>query len=205
MKENNIIKNAVILTVIALLLSIILGFTNEITVDKIAEQKELKKQKAYAAVYEGVTFTSSDELTALAEASKDTLSAAGYSGIVVNEVMAAENGGAAAGYVLNITTSNGYGGDINLAIGIREDGSMTGLSVISNGETAGLGANCSKESFTSQFAGIHAEQITFTKTGVTDPASEINAISSATITTTAVTNAVNAGLYFVYNEIGLAQ
>lgn len=205
MKENRIVKNAVILTVIALILSFVLGFVNEITKDKIAEQNELKKQNAYAAVYEGVTFEASDELSALAASSKETLAAAGFSGIVVNEVMTAVENGNSAGYVLNITTSNGFGGDINLAIGVNSDGKMTGLSVISNSETAGLGANCSKPEFTSQFSEIDAQEITFTKTGKTDPTKEIDAISSATITTTAVTTAVNAGLYFVFNEIGLAQ
>ena len=52
MKENRIVKNAVILTIMAVLLSAILGFTNQITKDRIAEQDELKKQKAYTAVFE---------------------------------------------------------------------------------------------------------------------------------------------------------
>lgn len=205
MKENRIVKDAVILTVIALLLSVVLGFVNEITKDKIAEQNELKKQNAYAAVYNGVTFESSEELDALVTASEETLTAAGFGGVVINEAMTAVENGEPAGYVLNITTANGYGGDIDLAIGVTAQGKMTGLSIISNSETAGLGANCSKASFTDQFAEIDAEQIEFTKSGKTDPATQIDAISSATITTTAVTGAVNAGLHFVYNEIGVTR
>ena len=56
MKENRIVKNAVILTIMAVLLSAILGFTNQITKDRIAEQDELKKQKAYTAVFEDASW-----------------------------------------------------------------------------------------------------------------------------------------------------
>ena len=80
---------------------------------------------------------------------------------------------------------------------------MTGLSVISNSETAGLGANCSKESFTEQFKTIDSPEISFVKGGGADHVTQIDAISSATITTTAVTNTVNAALHFVYDEIGI--
>ena len=116
MKENRIVKNAVILTIMAVLLSAILGFTNQITKDKIAEQDELKKQKAYAAVFEDASFEDTDELTALAASSKEDFEAAGFSGIVVTEAVAAIQNGETAGYVLNITNSNVYGGDIVTAI-----------------------------------------------------------------------------------------
>lgn len=199
-KDNGIVKNALILFVIALILSALLGFINQLTKDTIAEVELQKKQDAYAAVYENATFTEDEELTALAEQSEDILEEAGYDGIEINEIMLAS--GDTDGYVLDITTSNGYGGDIELSIGVDVDGTLTGLAIISNSETAGLGANCTKESFTSQFAGIQAEQIEYTKTGKTE-SYQIDAISSATITTKAVTNAVNAGLYFVYEIIGL--
>ena len=202
MKENRIVKNAVILFVIALILSVLLGFTNEITKDKIAEQNLKKKQDAYAAVYKDAVFGEDVDLSAQVANSEEVLAAAGFKGIVVNEVMTAREASGAEGYALNITTSNGYGGDIVLAIGVDAEGTLTGLEIISNSETAGLGANCSKDAFKGQFAGIKAEQIEFTKSGKTAD-NQIDAISSATITTTAVTEAVNAGLYYVYNEIGL--
>lgn len=201
MKENRIVKNAVILFVIALVLSVLLGFTNEITKDKIAEQNLKKKQDAYAAVFKDAAFAEDPELTALVETSEEKLTAAGFEGIEINEVMAATTA-SGTGYALNITTSNGYGGDIVMAIGVDAEGTLTGLEIISNSETAGLGANCSKDAFKGQFAGIQAEQIEYTKSGK-NADNQIDAISSATITTSAVTDAVNAGLYFVYNEIGL--
>lgn len=199
-KDRGIVQNALILFVIALILSALLGFINQLTKDTIAAVELQNKQDAYAAVYADATFTEDEELTALAEQSEEILDEAGYDGIEINEIMLAS--GETDGYVLDITTSNGYGGDIELSIGVDLDGTLTGLAIISNSETAGLGANCTKESFTSQFAGIQAEQIEYTKTGKTEDY-QIDAITSATITTTAVTNAVNAGLYFVYEIIGL--
>lgn len=188
--KNPIIRNAIILTAIALVLSVLLGFTNEFTKERIAEQETLAKQKAYVTVFgDGITFTVNDELKLY-----DT------GAVVINEVVEARDAsGSLVGYGLNLTTSEGYGGNITMAMGVKVDGTLTGIDIIAHAETPGLGANCTKDSFKSQFAGIQAEKIDFSKTGKTLP-NEIDAISSATFTTRAVTGAVNAGLAFVNNE-----
>ena len=191
--KNPIIRNAIILTAIALVLSVLLGFTNEFTKERIAEQEALAKQKAYVTGFgDGITFEVNDELTGKAAAVADA--------VVINEVVEAKDAsGSLVGYGLNLTTSEGYGGNITLAMGVKVDGTLTGIDIIAHAETPGLGANCTKDSFKSQFAGIQAEEIVFSKTGKTLP-NEIDAISSATFTTKAVTGAVSAGLAFVNGE-----
>lgn len=95
--------------------------------------------------------------------------------------------GAEAGYVV-MCEPNGYGGAISMAVGIKPDGTVNGIDIISQSETAGLGANCVNEEFKAQFAGKTAG-ITVSKNGAKD--NQIDAISSATITSKAVTKGVN--------------
>ncbi len=206
MGKSSIVKDAVILFVIALVLSAALGVTNEVTKDRIAEQNQLKKENAYKAVFpEAASLPEDGELKALIEENAGALAENGFEAVTINDARPAQDAsGNVLGYVLDITTGEGYDGDINLSMGILTDGTITGVEIISNSETAGLGANCANDSFKGQFAGKKAESLTYVKTGDAGE-DEINAISSATITTTAVTGAVNAGLWFAYQCVGVGQ
>ena len=113
-------------------------------------------------------------------------------------MLAKDASGNELGYAFTVTTSEGYGGDIQFAMGIQDDGTLNGISILSIGETAGLGMNADKPEWKGQFAGKKAEVFSVTKDGATSD-DQINAISGATITSRAVTNAVNAAVYFVDN------
>ena len=114
--------------------------------------------------------------------------------VTVDAVMeASDDSGQMLGYVLTVTDSEGYGGDIQLSMGVRMDGTLNGISILSISETAGLGMNADTDAFKSQFADKNVEQFTYTKNGASAD-NEIDAISGATITTNAVTNGVNGGL-----------
>ena len=112
----------------------------------------------------------------------------------VNEIAEAMDGsGAVIGHVFNLTTPEGYGGNIQMTVGVQNDMTMLGISFLSISETAGLGMNADTADWKAQFAGIQADEIVYTKSGKSAP-NEIDAVSSATITTKAVTKAVNAAL-----------
>ena len=98
------------------------------------------------------------------------------------------------GYVLNVTTSEGYNGDIVFSMGIRMDGTLNGISFLSIAETPGLGMKA-EEVLSPQFADKNVPQFEYTKSGAVAD-SQIDAISGATITTNAITNGVNAGLEY---------
>ena len=91
------------------------------------------------------------------------------------------------GYAV-LVAPNGYNGAVSLAVGVSADGAVTGVDVISQSETPGLGANCTKESFRSQFIGKTTD-IKVVKNGAVG--NQIDAISSATVTSKAVTKGVN--------------
>ena len=95
-----------------------------------------------------------------------------------------------AGYVV-LCEPKGYGGAISLVVGVNKDLTVSGIDITSQSETAGLGANCTKDSFKEQFAG-KKEGVSVTKNGAKD--NQIDAISSATITSKTVTKGVNDAL-----------
>lgn len=193
MKKNTIIKDTLILTLITLVAGGLLGMVYEVTKEPIAQQAEKEKQEAYKAVFEDA-----DSFEVCVEADDADLAAYltenGFEAQTVNEVMEAKDAsGETIGYALNITTSEGYGGDISFSMGVTLDGTLNGISILDINETAGLGMNATKDEFKGQFAGKRVDAFEVTKSGAASD-NEINAISGATITSKAITGGVNAGL-----------
>lgn len=191
--KNTIIKDTMILTLITLIAGGVLGLVYEITKDPIAKQQELAKQEAYKAVFEGA-----DTFEVCVEAEDADLAAylagEGFEAQTVNEIMEAKDAsGETLGYAINLTTSEGYGGDITFSMGVQADGTLNGISILTISETAGLGMNATKDEFKGQFKEKQADAFEVTKTGASKE-NEINAISGATITSNAVTQGVNCGL-----------
>lgn len=93
-----------------------------------------------------------------------------------------------SGYVFT-TSASGYGGKINVMTGINADGIITGISILEINETPGLGMNAKKDSFANQYNGKSGPFSVIKNS--TPKNNEILAITSATITSNAVTNAVN--------------
>ena len=191
--KNTIIKDAMILTLITLVAGGVLGLVYEITKEPIAKQQEMAKQEAYKSVFEDA-----DSFEVCVEEGDGELAAYlaenGFEAQTINEVMEAKDAsGETLGYAINLTTSEGYGGDITFSMGVREDGTLNGISIMTISETAGLGMNATKDEFKNQFQDKQAESFEVTKTGAAAD-NQINAISGATITSNAVTKGVNSGL-----------
>ena len=191
--SNRIIKDTIAITVITLVSGLLLGVVNDITAGPIAKQQAAAKEAAYKEVFaDADTFeTVSSGEDADLEAYLDEN---GFKGPDINEVMLAkDSSGAEIGYAFTVTTKEGYGGDIQFAMGIQDDGTLNGISILSIGETAGLGMRATTDEFKNQFKDRNVEKFTYTKTGAAAD-DEIDALSGATITTNAMTNGVNAGL-----------
>ena len=93
-----------------------------------------------------------------------------------------------AGAVTAEATEQGFGGDVTVHAELNEDGTVKSLTIDTPNETAGLGQRASEAAFTDQFIG-KSGPFTYGENG-------IEALSGATVTSTAVKNAVNAGLNF---------
>lgn len=191
------LKETGILFAITLIAGLMLGFVYELTKEPIRLQQEKAVQEACAAVFAdaehffGLEYTISEEMA----------SEISQTGVEIGTAYAAESAdGALLGYVLQVTTHEGYGGDIVLYMGVTMDGTLNDISLLEISETPGLGMQAEKV-LSPQFHQVKAEKFTFTKTGSSSD-SEIDAISGATITTRAVVNAVNAGLKVAEDLIG---
>lgn len=191
-------KEAGILFLITLISGLALGFVYEVTAEARAYQKELKIQQTCRAAYndaesfEEIGVVASEEITAKAT----TL------GVNFNTVFQAKNAqGNIVGYIISVA-SKGYGGDIELYVGISQDGTVQGVSILEIDETPGLGMEAGKV-LTPQFAGKNVKEFTYTKTGATSD-DQVDVITSATITTKAVTNGVNMALSMFWEDLNEA-
>lgn len=187
-------KEAAILFVITLISGCLLGLVYDVTKEPIAEAQAKAKEEACKEVFfDAASFRLREDITS--KAATKTVTDAGYL-VTINEVSEAlDADGTLLGYVITVTDHEGYGGDIQFSIGIRNDGTVNGISFLSISETAGLGMKADPV-LKEQFAGKNAERFSYSKTGAGTP-DQIDAISGATITTSAVVNGVNAGLEYI--------
>ncbi len=198
---NKIMKDACILLAITLVAGFLLGLVYKVTLDPIAIQEKKQKEEACQEVFDGAA--GFESLAFDEEAITENLNENGLSKVTVDEIYeATDANGESLGYVITVTDSEGYGGDIQFSMGITNEGTLNGISILSISETAGLGMKANTDEFKSQFAGKTVESFQYTKTGASAD-NEIDALSGATITTNAVTNGVNGGLLtFRYLEGG---
>lgn len=164
---------AIMLFVIAAICTALLAGTNLLTKDKIAEIAVQAENEAKAAVITVDSFSDALEITA--------------DGKTYTYYEANNSDGTVAGYVIAITTKS-YGGDLACMVGISADEKITGVEITEINDTAGLGMKAQNEDFLKQYfgksAGIKVNKNTSSDT-------EIKAITGATITSQAVTDAVN--------------
>lgn len=197
---NKIVKDAMILTVITLIAGLCLGLVYEVTKNPIKETNAKAKQEAYKEVFGDAKSFEEDSAIDLKKAAA-VLKDGGYASAQIDEALAAKDGnGETIGYVMTVTSKEGYGGDITFTMGVKSDGTLNGISFLSISETAGLGMKSTEPAFKNQFKNKQVEKFEYTKSGAQED-NQIDALSGATITTNAVTNGVNAGLCY-FQELG---
>ena len=194
----NMWKDALVLFVITLISGLMLGLVYQVTAQPRRQQQERRIQEACRAV-----FAQADRFEELTYSIDETLAQelAGDGVRIGTVYRALDNGGNSLGYVIETTSGEGYGGNITLYAGITNDGIVNGVSILSISETPGLGMRA-EEVLVPQFTEKPAVSFTYTKTG-SQSDSEIAAISGATITTKAVTNAVNGAIRVFDQELKL--
>ena len=177
------------LLIISAVAALLLALTNSVTASTIAQRNEQANAEARKLVLE-----SAQDFEQVKDVKTDN-----SKGVEVSEIYEAKDAsGNTVGYTLKVLPS-GYGGTIELMVGIDSaKGQVSGINVVSNSETAGLGAKSTDPEFSDQYKGKPLEELSVLKNG-TPGDTEIKAISGATITSTAVTNGVDAAIE-VYNS-----
>ena len=172
---NRIWKPIVVLSLICVVVTGALAATNEVTAPIIEEATIAAENAARAEVLpEADSFSPVEGITVEG----------------VSAVYTADNGAGAA-----ITASaKGYGGDVVIMVGIGPDGTITSIEVTEQGETKGIGSNVvGNPEYLAQYDGLSAAQPL-----VLDQ--DVDALSGATVSSTAVIDAVNAAIA-AYNQI----
>lgn len=195
-------KDALVLTVITLAAGLLLGGVYELTREPIAQQQIEKNAQSYRAVCPGAeTFQNADVLREQVKKSAEILagSSLALGNVVVDDALYAyDASGEQTGLIVKSTSKDGYGGNIGVVVGIRMDETgvtVTGIDYLEINETAGLGMRATESEFMDQFKDKTVDGFEVVKTGAVE-AYQIDALSGATKTSSAVANAVNAAIVF---------
>lgn len=184
---NNLVASCLVLCIISSVCVTGLAYVNEITFEPIRAQEERSENDAYKQIFPKAWSFEKGEVS-LPENG------------IITDIITAHTDGEISGYIVKLSPK-GYGGAIVMLVGIENGGAVSGVKVISHSETAGLGANCDEDWFTDRFKGKSQFPLSVVKGSVAKE-NEIDALTSATITTKAVTEAVNTAHEWYESEGG---
>ncbi len=187
-----------VLVAIMLVAGLALSCVYYVTKDTIDLQQQQAKAQSYRVVCpEAVTFEQDVHYSLAIDSKNGGVWGTGFGKTTINECLIGKNAeGEVAGYVFNITSGDGFDGNITLALGVDPEGTVLGISFTELNETPGMGMRADEPAFKNQFAGKKVASFTLNKSGGSTRDDQIDSLSSASITSGAVVNAVNAGLDF---------
>ncbi len=172
--REDIIKPVAVLLAICIIIPLALSVTNKVTVGRIAKLEQKNRNETMSHLIE------SDEFRNSKYKDKDT----------EFEYYIAYKDKKEVGRIYT-TSAKGYGGEVSVMTAIDIYGEIKNIAILDvSGETPGLGQNASKEKFYSQYKGKRGNVKTV-KSGANSELNQVNAITGATITSTAVNEAVN--------------
>ena len=200
--KSGFMKDALILFAITLVSGVALGFVYGLTKEPIEQATIAKNNATYQLVLPAASSFSkiegSDEQIASMVESGEFANL-GLGNVAVEVALEGKDAsGAVVGHVISAYSNDSYGGTVRLSVGFDADGTITGMGLTETSDTPGLGLKAQDAAYTDQFIGKNAESLVVTKSGASAD-NEIDAISGATITSNATTNAVNAALYYLHN------
>ncbi len=179
------------LFIICIIITAALAVTNAVTSSKIAENEAQAQQESMTIVCPEAT--SFELLSETEDGSKVYIGTVGEDAEDIQKIV---------GYAIS-TVANGYGGQVKVMTGISTDGSIINIDVYYNDdETPGLGKNTSNESFTSQFKGLFSNDKIVVSKDYSGEGQPIDAVTSSTISSRAVADAVNKACDIFNTEIG---
>jgi electron transport complex protein RnfG len=167
------------LGIICVISAVVLSGTYNLTYDRIEQANVAKLQDALEQVLPG------EHEFSVIEGVRDAL---GDRSSSVTDVYVAVGQGF-EGAVIS-ASPKGYAGPISIVVGVTPAGEISGVSVISQSETPGLGAEVTRDRFTSEFVGLSS-------TGavrVRQDGGSIDAVTGATISSRAVASGVRDSL-----------
>lgn len=174
----------VVLFLITFITALLLGFVNQVTAPQIEKNNEATRAAAMAELIPDAEPVQA-EPAEVPSPDKDTPA--------IQNIYEMQKDGETVGYCMEVLPS-GFGGTLTVVVGINTDGTVAGAKVTSHAETPGLGAKAQADpTWIPQFAGKPADG----SLAVTKDGGDIVPITGATITSRAVTKAVNTAASYV--------
>ncbi|MFH1775801.1 MAG: FMN-binding protein [Chloroflexota bacterium] len=156
----------IFITVVVLIAVVLLAWTDGCTRDRIAAQEEAKLNRMLTEMFPDMS-----EYT------------------IEGDIYTIYSDGAGIGYAF-LAVGKGYGGDIDILVGLEDETTIKGVTIVTQTETPGLGDRVAGSSFTDQFSGLNFGDVALRRDG-----GQIDAITGSTISSSAVVEAVKmAGL-----------
>lgn len=196
-------KSAVVLCVITLIAGVGLSGVYGLTKDTIEKHKMEANAESYREVCpQAEKFSYDDTLSAVIKEWDGEIYKTDFGKVYLNEaVVGIDASGNVAGYVISVTSGDGYEGNITISVGIDADGTVNRIAFTELKETAGMGMLCGEDSFKDQFAKVKTDRFILNKAGGSSAENEIDSVSGASTSSGAVVNAVNAALDFFADNI----
>lgn len=181
----DMLRLMVVLTSICFVAALALSQVYELTKEPIAHQKRLEVLRAIRVVLPEIDNEPDQDVVRLSvsETGAATRERTFFRGRLNGDIV---------GVAFVAESREGYGGDIEIMLGLDPQGSILGVEVLSHRETPGLGAKIVERSFLEQFAGRSLEN---TKWAVEKDGGDIDQITGATVSPRAVLKAVEKGLH----------
>ncbi len=164
MAAKSTLKNAfpiILLTIVVAVCVSLLTYVDSLTRDRIEAQEEEKVQNMLSAMFPEMSRYEFKDDIYIIYSNSDKV---GYAFIAIGK---------------------GYGGDINILVGLEDETTIKGITIISHKETPGLGSRIAESSFTDMFRGLNIADVALSRDG-----GQIDAITGSTISSSAVVDAV---------------
>ena len=202
-KKINIPRSALILCFITFVAGIALSGVFGLTKDTIEEQQLKAQAESFKAVCpDAEEFELDDRIQqAIADLNGEVYGTDFGKVYINNAFTGVDASGNTVGYVISVTSADGFDGNITLSLGLQADGTINGIAFTELNETAGMGMRCDEPAFKDQFNGKNVTKFILNKTGGSTADDEIDSVSGASISSNAVVNAVNAALDFFNTTI----
>lgn len=194
-------KNALALALVAIVCVAILGSLNQLTQPKIAEQRLLSQ----LAILQEVLPEATNTRQLLEDCT--LVNAPEQLGKTTQKVYRWRQDDELKAYLLETTAPDGYSGNIDLLVAVRDDGTVLGSRVVSHQETPGLGDKIEqrRSNWIYSFSGKPATVADARRWALTKDGGEFDQFTGATITPRAVVNAVYRAALYVQQHPELAD
>ena len=188
-----IIKDVFILCLITIICGGLMGYVYQITKKPIEKQAKQTQQEAYKLVMKKATSFKKYEVQKIKKLSKQLKN--NENNVEIVQALKAYQNKKNIGEIIQVIDHDGFGGDIELIVGINQQKEITGVEILSIDETVGLGMNAKNKEFRDQYKGKKVDRFEVVKTGKQSD-EEIDSLSGATITSKAMTSGINGALEF---------